>query len=771
MPTGNSVINNIYSDGSFSKNNLDELASRVGYTNGVDEMVAAVEDGDIKTSADFGVTVVKFGSYTYSSKTYELSWIPTYLSTDDNGNAILTLWLASTQDKNTVSAHEISKFSDTSNLYDSSYIRNNVLNSTSANAKFKLFTSGDVASCIVTPGQVSWQKEASYQKNDPRYTREATSQSWLNDKVWLPSMYEVFDGALTANSTKVNCEENGGLWQVGNSGSRNKRTNSLHYWVRSGLADGNVYIIGNDGSIDYGSAQYSWAIRPALHLNLSAANPYINKPTAAKNLTYNGSEQAYTPKGFYSNYMEITDNKQTLVGDYTCTVTLKSGYVWDDDSTDPVEIDYKIEKAKPNVKAEIKDALPNPLYTTYNNGKLPEIINRAEKATPGTLEWQSGQSPSAKDSAYYWQFTPDDTDNYQTITGRSDDTKITIAYKAPTIDKLELTLLTDKEGAPLKIYDAYSLKDLKNYITVKAVYNDSDDDDKKTKETLGDSDFDFELTNGKNKLTEGDVTVRAKDKNNNTGTLTLNVLKAEVEELSATYNDGGTHLVYSEELDYDCIKTNLSVTARWNYSGNKFLDVDNKDVTLSGDIQAGEEVEFTVEYGGKSYVFYVDIDKAEYDTSGVGFKPSGGGNGGSGGSALKPDANGGFSGTYSPDGGFDLTIDPETLPDGVTAGTPVIKKLKDKGNPANPGDWEVVSEIDGAGEYKVEVELKGDGTNYEKLDPVTTTVTIKKADVNMEDVKWTPDKKQIHVDGNSYTLKIDESTLPTQPVFTEIKYT
>ena len=85
-------------------------------------MVAAAESGTIVTGDKFGSFTLKFGSYSHlvSGEKIDLVWQPTYLSKDKGGNAILTLWLASSETANTSSNQELSWFSDGTESYNQS---------------------------------------------------------------------------------------------------------------------------------------------------------------------------------------------------------------------------------------------------------------------------------------------------------------------------------------------------------------------------------------------------------------------------------------------------------------------------------------------------------------------------------------------------------------------------------------------------------------------------------------------------------------------------
>ena len=330
MPTGENAIGQIYkTNGDFDAENLDKLATKAGYTN-LYAMATAAESGAIKTAEDFGNITVNFGTYTFGSNTAKsLTWIPVYLSKSGN-SAILTLWLASTASGNSVttSNQEISTWTDGtysttatqswydstiySNTYDGSYIRNYVLNGNSnytkawgsgtattvpaANSmtKFSQFiNNGVLSSYIVTPSQVSWQATGNGRlKNDAGWNGSGATVkgsqanypcSWLNDKLWLPSLFETNLSTVPVNSGESTASDSpikgdGGLWKTGNSSNTSQRSNSVDVWLRSvdpcGF-NGAFYLKNGDDTDNEGSALRmnvgsEKAVRPALHLNLTA---------------------------------------------------------------------------------------------------------------------------------------------------------------------------------------------------------------------------------------------------------------------------------------------------------------------------------------------------------------------------------------------------------------------------------------------------------------------------------------------------------------------
>ena len=208
LPTGENVIENLYDSesGYFSKDNLDKLAQSIKNGDGsskyadMGNLIKFICLGDVGNtiqSSAFGETVVKFGK---SNNGEELVWIPAYVSKSISGAPILTLWLARTDGENsTGKQQEVSTFSDgtwnnnadtnpSSNNYSTSMIRVKTLNNGGAyysgyvdsenqvtptknehtatsnkSNKFEMYTTGALASYIVTPSDVDWQKNANWQ--------------------------------------------------------------------------------------------------------------------------------------------------------------------------------------------------------------------------------------------------------------------------------------------------------------------------------------------------------------------------------------------------------------------------------------------------------------------------------------------------------------------------------------------------------------------------------------------------------------------------------
>ncbi|MDE7087231.1 MAG: hypothetical protein K2O67_03460, partial [Clostridia bacterium] len=333
MPTGGNAIGNIVKtinngNAVFDSANLNALAKKGGYDS-LEKMVKAAEGGEIKDSSAFGETVVNFGSYEFGGTKYELTWVPVYLSRanregSDKKDAILTLYLVPNSNEN-VSNQEKCNFADANggtdtanwngikvftDTYDSSYLRNYCLNGSTDYVSFsgqgsvtpppsdtmtkflQFIGDGALAGYIVKPKNVSWQMQANKMKNDPGWqgsvgkaTEANYPTNWTNDYLWLPSVYETYDKTISDNSTETGFTKNGGLWNL----SDEKTVGGSYPWLRNGYYSSsyfNCIYSRYSGGCAENYAYGSYALRPALHLNLSALGSCKHQLTSHPKETY-----------------------------------------------------------------------------------------------------------------------------------------------------------------------------------------------------------------------------------------------------------------------------------------------------------------------------------------------------------------------------------------------------------------------------------------------------------------------------------------------------
>ncbi|MDE6550750.1 MAG: hypothetical protein K2M44_04570, partial [Clostridia bacterium] len=362
----------------FSGENLSKLyASITGNSNAtIADINSAVAGGAQITSQDIRDDnggkdiVISFGG---------LDWTVTYLTQDKNGNTIVSLWLASSSSTLRWNpwTDPATSYAYPSNMYSSSYMRAAGLNSgsgyvassgattltkvtqstTHQYAKFTMPTAADsLTDFIVKPSAVSYQETQNHNSGKPisdmnqtlpndaygtpsgvinyynvtgrnlNYTGKTGYTEWKDDYMWLPSLTE------TGSSSTI-----WGLWQLSN----NQRSNSVATWLRSGSAYNaarSYYIAARGDSYDYElvNNSSSYAVRPALHLNLTAAdNTAVYSLPNSIDVDYDGTTQSLQAimqvKGVYYPAM-ILDSSTQLSGvnadTYKAKVSLSSPHYW-----------------------------------------------------------------------------------------------------------------------------------------------------------------------------------------------------------------------------------------------------------------------------------------------------------------------------------------------------------------------------------------------------------------------------------------------------------
>ena len=303
-----------------------------------------------------------------------MEWTVTHITKDRSGNAIATLWRASSSESVQFQTWHYSTSGTRypSTMYSSSYVRANALNSglgyaSSAtassltpvpkdpNSEYAIFTMPDVGNSltdfIVTPAQIAYQETQNqtaggnlgsigytlpneaygtpsgsvrWYSSNMDFSDKPGYSDWKDDYIWLPSVSEVGNNTSTT-----------GIWEV----SVNQKSNELGYWLRSCtyIYDYATYFMNASGttiSSDYSS--YSCAARPAFHLNLTKAEQAkaYDLPTKQE-VTYDGQtksiEALLSSKGLLYEAMTIDTTSQIngINADvYTAKMTLASHCRW-----------------------------------------------------------------------------------------------------------------------------------------------------------------------------------------------------------------------------------------------------------------------------------------------------------------------------------------------------------------------------------------------------------------------------------------------------------
>ncbi len=278
-----------------------------------------------------------------------VEWTTTYLSTDKNGNAILTLWMDDVEMNRTSSwnygggySGKVVNYMD--NMYGSSYIRSVVLNNEGIYANsingetlkyytptlendYALFTmkqndfGNNLVDYLVTPKDVSWQEELhdkaiinmTYQASNEawsknvsntgfysnssnyNYAKKIDGDAWKDDYLWLPSLME----------TGYNSTYNG-IWQT----TITQREKAINSWTRSAHVNtlSFVYKYADEG-FSYDAVSNSYYVKPALHLNLNVNN--IEEPTTPEK------------QDNYVNVNELWDNETKVMNKENLETLLK----------------------------------------------------------------------------------------------------------------------------------------------------------------------------------------------------------------------------------------------------------------------------------------------------------------------------------------------------------------------------------------------------------------------------------------------------------------
>ena len=291
-------------------------------------------------------------------------WNVVYASETKGGDVIATLWLASSSVgskwNNTKSPEGYS-----SAVYGTSFIRSGLVGSQYLKSDGSGLSDGTQSTTwstflkqygnyIATPVETTYQAHQvdgggfwgnGYLDSNP-YSDMAGYGSWQEDKLWLPSLSEV------ANVSAYSIGNNSGIWSV----SSKICANTTSSWLRTrhpyGGGNGYACAVSKEGTaIAYiGIELDSYAVRPALHLNLkkaaSAVGLFVDKPTLSKTsttyatnteftLTRDGTAMAvYAPHALSAGvatqtYIEFKTNNASA-GTYSFVCKLNTGYSWSD---------------------------------------------------------------------------------------------------------------------------------------------------------------------------------------------------------------------------------------------------------------------------------------------------------------------------------------------------------------------------------------------------------------------------------------------------------
>ena len=459
----------------------------------------------------------------------------------------------------------------------------------------------------------------------------------------------------------------------------------------------------------------------------------VIRPTEdAEGFVYTGEQRTYMPEGFDEEKMNISGNVQTDANEdgYTVTVSLKDAdnYKWaTGDTSADIEFEFVIRKAAPDYEK------PENLTATYG-----DVL--ASVDLPAGWSWESEEDTlvgNAGSNTFTAAFTPDDTANYNIVTGV--ELTVQVAKATPNV-----TATVNTDGT---VYTSDSLYEIE--ITADAggvageiVWNEGQ------ALTAGENSYTWTFTptdtdnyntvTGSSKIAvsameETGITVTKQP--TKTDYTALESFAADGMEVTLYYADGASKVISDYTLSIagqdDMVLrygTDGSVTVKVTYNGHTaevqvtvekiVVEVPSAVTGLvyNGSVQVGvaENDAYTVTGGsatsagnyeatvtlkdGENYAWSEEFDgtiswsiaKAKYDMSGVAFED-------------KIVSYSGEAQTIAVSG---------TLPAGVTV-TYVYTK-----------DGKAVDSAAEAGEYTVTAVFAGDAANYEPIPSMTATLTV-----------------------------------------------
>ena len=390
-------------------------------------------------------------------------------------------------------------------------------------------------------------------------------------------------------------------------------------------------------------------------------------------------------------------------GTYAFDFDIKYNAVWEDTGNKSTKrITLTIKKSTSNVTFGFVDEEIGSQSKLYlkDYAALPEIKNAHINPTAGAIAWDAGQIPNKEQNEYTWTFTPDDTNNYETVKGKR---TINFVDALPTGISVYL-----KENS--EIYDRYDTNTftsldnyLKSFLTVKVKYEDGSE----STSPLADSEYEITTTDisvsGEQESKAISVRVTSSDVaiDGFTGSATATVKKAVIRSMSVSVASGASPLVFPVTLDE--IKSNYNVYVQWNFAERE-LRVDGSKVTVA--LMDGE----TLKAGTLSFIFTytdgelsktsdpvsVNISKGAYDLSGI----------------TLTDGTADYDGQAH---GIEISGD---LPDGVTAEYNYACAENGYNSTEKPVN---------AGEYLVTVSFTHSNADYNEITlTLTATLTINK---------------------------------------------
>ncbi len=250
-------------------------------------------------------------------------WMVASLTLDNSENVVLTLYLANSL--GTSKFYTADANTKGNNMYSRSTIRNHLL----TDSTWSLFRDSSFTKYLVQPKNIKYQLTESqvgranpiggdYQMPNESLLAQTSNWStakyapadtyggyrydaWGDDYIWIPSVTETG----STNYLQTSC-----IWQLSNA----QRTHSQSYlWLRSGYSGhyGGARTLQSSGASDGNTLAKPYGVRPAVHLNLTAAGG-----TWASTLIENPNDLTTTYNGTVHTVKELYTAKPTDVAWY-----------------------------------------------------------------------------------------------------------------------------------------------------------------------------------------------------------------------------------------------------------------------------------------------------------------------------------------------------------------------------------------------------------------------------------------------------------------------
>ena len=255
--------------------------------------------------------------------------------------------------------------------------------------------------------------------------------------------------------------------------------------------------------------------------------------------TYNGSEHTATVSGYDSTTMDISGNTATDAGDYTVSVTSKTGK-WVDGSTDAVTAAWKIGKATQKAPIDLTGTAPTTVGG--NDGKISGVTDKMEyRVAGGSYTACSGTEIENLSAGNYFVRYAEDHNHFA-----SSDTVVTVGEGASLAD----CTITFNAGGGSGSMESVSVKAGTNFILPACGFTAPENQEFNaweiggTEYTVGDSytvneDIELKALWKDSVITPTAYTVTVSNDGNGAGTASSSTAAAGTEiTLTATPNEG-----------------------------------------------------------------------------------------------------------------------------------------------------------------------------------------------------------------------------------------